>query len=108
MTRAIIELLFTVLLIVVARALLTNFFTGLANASRTFQNQSGEQQAGRGGNPNGAAGDGPPKTNTSELHKDPVCGTYVAISTPYQRQTGRQVFYYCSTECREKHALVAR
>ena len=43
-----------------------------------------------------------------DLHRDPVCGTFVAESTPYQRRTASQVFYYCSDVCREKHALVAR
>lgn len=102
MSRAIIELLVTILLIVVARSLLTNFFTGLAKASRTFQNQGGGPQQSNSDAGNAA------KSATSELHKDPVCGTYVAVSTPFQRQSSGQTFYYCSTECREKHSLVAR
>ncbi len=43
-----------------------------------------------------------------DLHRDPVCGTFVAESTAFQRRLGAQTFYYCSDACREKHALAAR
>jgi hypothetical protein len=43
-----------------------------------------------------------------DLHRDPVCGTFVAESTPFQRRMTGQVFYYCSDSCKEKHALVAK
>jgi hypothetical protein len=43
-----------------------------------------------------------------DLHRDPVCGTYVAESTPHQRKVSGQVFYYCSEGCKERHALAAR
>jgi len=43
-----------------------------------------------------------------DLHRDPVCGTFVAESTAFQRRLGAQTFYYCSDACREKHALVAK
>jgi YHS domain-containing protein len=104
MSRAILELLFTVLIIVVARSLLTNFFSGIANASRTFQNPGNQNQKPEGA----AAANDTGRSSTNELHKDPICGTYVAESTPYRRNSSGQVFYYCSTECREKHSLVAR
>ena len=45
---------------------------------------------------------------TGELHKDPVCGMYVAESTRFQRKSGREHFYYCSEECKDKHAVAAR
>ena len=43
-----------------------------------------------------------------DLHRDPICGTFGAESTPFQRRTASKVFYYCSDVCREKHALVAK
>jgi hypothetical protein len=43
-----------------------------------------------------------------DLHRDPVCGTFVAESTPFQRQQAGSKFYYCSETCKEKHALVAK
>jgi YHS domain-containing protein len=105
MSRAILELLFSVLIIVIARSLLTNFFSGIANASRSFQNTGAQN---RNDEPAASAGGKSQHTSTNELHKDPVCGTYVAESTPFQRNSSGQVFYYCSTQCREKHSLVAR
>lgn len=43
-----------------------------------------------------------------DLHRDPVCGTYVAESTPHQQRISGQVFYYCSESCKERHALAPR
>lgn len=99
MIRALIELLITIILAYVARAVLASVFKGIANASSTaFQQQAGQAQP----NPS------PQPPAAGELHKDPVCGTYVAESTPFRSQVGGRRFYYCSDACREKHALVAR
>jgi|SRR5208283_1535900 len=45
---------------------------------------------------------------SGELHRDPICGTFVAESTAFQRQDAKQRFYYCSENCRSQHALVSR
>jgi hypothetical protein len=42
---------------------------------------------------------------TGELHRDPVCGTFVASSTEFQRAEGKQRFYYCSEDCQAQHQL---
>jgi YHS domain-containing protein len=42
------------------------------------------------------------------LHRDPMCGTYVAESTTHQRRIGSETFYYCSETCKEKHELVPK
>jgi YHS domain-containing protein len=103
MFRAAIELLITILAVVVARAILSSIMRGIANASAT---------AFRKGNPDFAAqsssGSAAPGLGGSELHKDPVCGTYVAESTPFRQNIAGQTFYYCSDACREKHSLVTR
>jgi YHS domain-containing protein len=97
MFRAAIEFLFTILIILVARAILTSVLGGIAKAARNSTDSPRE------------AKQRPPEAKPSgELHKDPICGTYVAESTPYRRQAGGQSFYYCSDVCREKHTLVAR
>lgn len=100
MYRALFELIITVLIILVARSLLTSLLKGVSSAAKTFQNEGPRQQE---QTKNQAS-----SSTANELHKDPVCGTYVAESTPFQRKLTGQVFYYCSTDCREKHALVAR
>lgn len=38
---------------------------------------------------------------SGELRKDPVCGTFVAMSTPYTKMEGRETHYFCSKECRD-------
>ena len=101
MFRAFIEILFIVLIIVVARALLGSIFRGVSNASsNSFQRPDSRTT----GTPQQAEG---PQLG-GELHKDPVCGTYVAETAPFHRQVGDQTFYYCSSTCRDKHALAAR
>ena len=66
--------------------------------------------SGAGAAPNGSANGAkrPPIQVSGELHRDPVCGTFVAGSTAFQRQDGGQKFYYCSENCRSQHALVSR
>ena len=101
MFRAILELIITVVAVIIARAILTSFLRSLANASRNgFRSRVGDPLSNRGAAPSSAQTSG-------ELHKDPVCGTYVAESTPFRRQLAGETFYYCSESCREKHALVA-
>ena len=97
--RALLELVLTIIAVVVARAILTSLMRGVANAGRM-----NSPAAPNPGQPDNKTQSQP----TGELHKDPVCGTYVAESTPYRRQSSGQTFYYCSSSCKEKHALVAR
>jgi len=39
-----------------------------------------------------------------ELKKDPVCGTYVSPAVSLTRTVKGEMFYYCSPECRDRHA----
>lgn len=39
------------------------------------------------------------------LKRDPVCGTFLAPSTAITRSVGGQTYYYCSTDCRDKHRV---
>jgi YHS domain-containing protein len=96
MFRALLELGFTIFIIIIARTILTSVMKGFVNAGR---------QARSGG---GAPLSKQPERPTGELHKDPVCGTFVAESTPFRRQLSDRTFYYCSADCKEKHALVAK
>jgi len=105
MFRALLELFITTLAIIVARAILNSVMKGFRNAAREYP-QREEAAASSGQDTRSKSQKGP--VSGSELHKDPVCGTYVAESTPFRRQAGGQTFYYCSSDCREKHALVTR
>jgi YHS domain-containing protein len=102
MFRALIELLFLIAFVLIGRAVLNSVLRGIAKtASNSFSNSGG------GGRQQEQQQQQPPGV-TGELHKDPVCGTYVAESSALKRQVGRETFYYCSEHCREKHSLVAR
>jgi YHS domain-containing protein len=35
-----------------------------------------------------------------ELKRDPVCGTFISPATALQKTVGREVYYFCSEECR--------
>jgi YHS domain-containing protein len=106
MIRALFELLFTILIVMLARALLGSLLKGIGRASsNSFQTGAPDPRA--GSQPSATPPASGPQAG-GELHKDPVCGTYVAESTPFRRQSAGQMFYYCSSDCREKHALVAR
>ena len=39
---------------------------------------------------------------TGELRKDPVCGTFVAMNTPFTRTVEGVTTYFCSKECRDQ------
>jgi hypothetical protein len=45
---------------------------------------------------------------SGDLHRDPICGTFVAGTTAFQRQVGSEHFYYCSETCRSQHMLAAK
>ncbi|MBV8898075.1 MAG: hypothetical protein JO051_16290 [Acidobacteriaceae bacterium] len=104
--RALLELFLSIVVIIVARAILTSLMRGVVNAGRMSSpppppSQGGYQAQSQTQNAKQAQ-------PTGELHRDPVCGTYVAESTPFRRQVSGQTFFYCSGACKEKHALVAK
>ena len=100
MFRALLELIVTILVALVARAILSSVMKGFANsAAAAFQGQAGQPQ----GNPAQQARESEPQ-RSGELHKDPVCGTYVSESTGFRRQSSGRTYYYCSATCRDKHS----
>ena len=105
MLRAVLELLLTLAVILIARVVLPGIMKGISSASTggysegNSQNGSARPQSRRTGPEPQAAG---------LLHRDPVCGTFVAESTRFRRQIGPQTFFYCSETCQQKHALAAK
>ena len=54
------------------------------------------------GSPNPA----PPRAQSGgELKKDPVCGTFVAVTSSIKRNVDGQVVHFCSTACRDKYKV---
>jgi len=45
----------------------------------------------------------PLEQSGGELKKDPVCGTFVAVSSSIKRNVGGEVIHFCSTACRDKY-----
>jgi len=41
-----------------------------------------------------------------ELKKDPVCGTFVAVTSSIKRNVDGQVVHFCSTTCRDRYGVV--
>lgn len=102
MFRFLIDVFGFFLLAMAARAFFRSVMKNFANAARSgFQAQQANQEP-KAQEPKERV------TVAGELHKDPVCGMYVAESTAYQRKSGREVFYYCSEKCKEEHAVAAK
>ncbi len=96
MFRTILELVITILVAFVARAVLGSVVKGFGNAAAAARQAHPQQQQQQ-----------TEAKPTGELHKDPVCGTYVAESTAFQRRASGKTFYYCSDACRSKHAIAS-
>jgi YHS domain-containing protein len=92
--RAILELIITILVAMVARAVIGSVVKGLGNAAAASRQDPPQQRQAE-------------TKPTGELHKDPVCGTYVAESTAFQRRVTGKTYYYCSDACRSKHAIAS-
>jgi YHS domain-containing protein len=94
--RTILELVITILVAMVARAVIGSVVKGFGHAAAAARQAHPQQQQQQ-----------TEAKPTGELHKDPVCGTYVAESTAFQRRASGKTFYYCSDACRSKHAIAS-
>jgi YHS domain-containing protein len=102
--RVLFDLIITIVVAMVARAIIGSLMKGFSNSARSgFGQPAAPSQA-----PPQPAQPKEPVVIAGELHKDPVCGMYVAESTRFQRKSGRDQFYYCSELCRDKHAVATR
>jgi Cu+-exporting ATPase len=57
------------------------------------------------GAPGGPSAPGRPPARppvAESLQKDPVCGTFVAPSTAFQKAVDGKTYYFCSVQCRDK------
>jgi len=51
--------------------------------------------------PQGTAAAGE-RSESTLLHQDPVCGTYVAAASSLRKISGGTVYHFCSEECRNR------
>jgi YHS domain-containing protein len=89
MLRFVVILLVAILLISLLRSVIGILVKGFAHLT----------SAG-GGSPAQRPVD--PQTS-SELKKDPVCGTYVPAATSVKKLVGGSVLHFCSESCRDKY-----
>ncbi|MBI1789301.1 MAG: hypothetical protein HYR60_17340 [Acidobacteria bacterium] len=40
-----------------------------------------------------------------ELKRDPVCGTFVAVSSSVKKSVGGETIHFCSAACRDKYLV---
>ena len=91
MFRVIVYLLISIFLISIVRAIIGVVMKGFSElVSPPRQRQA------RGP----SAADTP---LTGELKKDPFCGTYIAAATSIKQTFGKETFYFCSPQCRDKY-----
>ncbi len=46
---------------------------------------------------------GRPQQPVGELKRDPVCGTYVAVTASVKKTVGGEVIHFCSAACRDRY-----
>ena len=89
MLRAVAYLIASVLVITVVRSIIGIILKGFSDLFHP------EQPGQRGTH-------APAVPAGGELKKDPVCGTFISTTTSIQKRVGGEVYYFCSTECRDK------
>jgi len=92
--RALAYLIFGILLLTIVRSVLGMFGQLFTN----FTVGPEKTQAG----PGTAASRGARGSDAQTLQKDPVCGTFVAASTEFQKVKDGKNYYFCSAECRDR------
>lgn len=92
MTRLILFLFATVIVIGVLRAAMRIIFKGITDFFQAASPQAPQRAP------------GPSLPRTGSLKKDPVCGTFIAASTALQKTIKGQTYYFCSAACRDKFA----
>ena len=94
-------MLFRALLYVIAFTLLMSVLRSvLGIIAKAFSGQQLQTPTARAGASPGPSSSSAP--SGGELKKDPVCGTFISTATAFQKYSGGQTYYFCSTECRDK------
>jgi len=90
MGRNLFRFLLIVFVIALIRYLLTAIGRGVASYKKSGSTPGSSRSA-------RAAKQG------GELRQDPVCGTFVAVSTSVKQNVDGKIVHFCSTECRDKY-----
>jgi YHS domain-containing protein len=97
MFRAIFEFLALLIFFAAARAAISALMRLLAGGVR---NSSSFNQPREGSAEN--------LQSAGDLKKDPVCGTFVPVTTSLKRVVNGELVYFCSPACRDQFAVHAK
>jgi YHS domain-containing protein len=98
MFRAILEFLALLMFFAVARAVIAalgRLFTGAMQPPRQAPHMSQRQSDGV-------------LHSAGELRKDPVCGTFVPVSTSLKQVVDGEMVYFCSADCRDRFLVATK
>jgi YHS domain-containing protein len=90
MIRTVFYLLISIFLITLLRHVIGTITKGFADLFQPKDSPPG------GSSPNRM-------DRIGELKKDPVCGTFVAVSASVKQTVRGEVFHFCSAACRDKY-----
>ena len=97
MFRAIIYALLTILAFSFLRNILSVLMKGIGDAAnQAAREASGTTQPRQPAAPGASFG--------GDLVKDPVCGTFVSVQSPYSKSAGGKTHHFCSQACLDRFA----
>ena len=93
MLRGLVYLIIGLFLITIVRMFVGVIFRGIGEMLQPSQPGTASQgQDPVAGVPTGG-----------ELKRDPVCGTFVPVSTSVKKTVRGELMHFCSTDCRDKY-----
>jgi len=95
------------LLMAIVSIFILSVFRLIAGAmSKGFSEMVDDEKKPPAGN-QGSPGEGPPRSAPAaaggELKRDPVCGTFIPMSTAVTRTVNGKQVYFCSNVCRDQY-----
>jgi uncharacterized protein len=94
MLRAVLYLIISIALIAFLRMVMGMIFTAMKGMMEPAGGPSGGPQARK-----------PAVPVSGELKRDPVCGTFVPVSTSFQKTVKGEAYHFCSADCRDKYGV---
>ena len=88
--------LYRLILFFIAISVIQSVSQALVRAFRNPGPPNAQRAPTRGAAPPGA------RSESTLLHQDPVCGTYVAAASSLRKISGGKVYHFCSEECRNR------
>jgi YHS domain-containing protein len=94
MLRGLLYALIGLFLITIVRMFVGVIFKGIGEMLQPSEQETASHHPGSA--PNVATG--------GELKRDPVCGTFVPVTTSVKKTVHGELVHFCSADCRDKYA----